>query len=151
MNPHQKPQEDVVGLLPCPFCGSEAEIERVGDHRQSTIYQCTSCSCSLETGEEWGHGRRWNTRATPTYEAGRRDMREAAGWQPIETAPKDGTAIIGYRKGMPCRVGNPPIAVISWFEDGFPKGWWGPTGDSVIMRYPTHWQALPTEPLGGEG
>lgn len=53
-------------LLPCPFCGSEAEIERIGNHRQSTIYQCTSCSCSLETGEEWDHGRRWNTRATPT-------------------------------------------------------------------------------------
>jgi len=50
-------------LLPCPFCGSEAEIERYGDRRRSTIYQCTSCSCSLETGEEWGHGRQWNERA----------------------------------------------------------------------------------------
>lgn len=47
-------------LLPCPFCGSGAEIERYGDRRRSTIYRCTSCSCSLETGEEWGHGRQWN-------------------------------------------------------------------------------------------
>lgn len=52
-----------MDLLPCPFCGSEAEIERYGDRRQSTIYQCTSCSCRLETGEEWGHGRQWNERA----------------------------------------------------------------------------------------
>lgn len=50
-------------LKPCPFCGSSAHIERVGDRRQSTIYQCDNCSCSLETGEEWGHGRDWNRRA----------------------------------------------------------------------------------------
>lgn len=51
------------GLLPCPFCGSEAEIERLGDHSRSTIYKCTNCGCSLETGEEWDHGRDWNRRA----------------------------------------------------------------------------------------
>jgi Lar family restriction alleviation protein len=50
-------------LLPCPFCGGEAEIERVGTPRQSTIYACTECGCRLETGEEWGHGTQWNTRA----------------------------------------------------------------------------------------
>lgn len=50
-------------LLPCPFCGSEAEIERYGDSSKSTIYQCQSCSCSLETGEEWDHGSDWNRRA----------------------------------------------------------------------------------------
>ena len=49
-------------LLPCPFCGGEAEIERLGDRRQSTQYSCTNCGCFLETGEEWGHGKRWNTR-----------------------------------------------------------------------------------------
>ena len=51
-------------LLPCPFCGCEAEIERFGNRRQSTLYQCKGCSCSLETGEEWGHGSDWNTRAS---------------------------------------------------------------------------------------
>ena len=50
-------------LLPCPFCGSEAEFERIGYRRKSTIVTCTSCGCSLETGEEWNHGRQWNTRA----------------------------------------------------------------------------------------
>lgn len=50
-------------LLPCPFCGGEAEIERYGTSRVSTIYICTFCGCSLETGEEWGHGRQWNKRA----------------------------------------------------------------------------------------
>jgi Lar family restriction alleviation protein len=49
-------------LLPCPFCGGEAEIERYGDRRQSTIYACTMCGCRLETGEEWDHGADWNKR-----------------------------------------------------------------------------------------
>lgn len=49
-------------LLPCPFCGGEAEIERLGTSRSSTIYTCTDCGCSLETGEEWNHGSGWNQR-----------------------------------------------------------------------------------------
>lgn len=53
-------------LDPCPFCGGEAEIERLGDHRRSTIYACCNCGCRLETGEEWGHGADWNKRATET-------------------------------------------------------------------------------------
>jgi hypothetical protein len=53
-------------LLACPFCGESAEIERKGDHRMSTIYACTMCGCCLETGEEWDHGRQWNTRAALT-------------------------------------------------------------------------------------
>jgi hypothetical protein len=52
-----------IKLLPCPFCGKEAEIERYGNPRQSTIYACTWCGCHLETGEEWNHGMQWNKRA----------------------------------------------------------------------------------------
>lgn len=47
-------------LEPCPFCESEVEIERYGNSRHSTIYNCTNCGCKLETGEEWSHGNRWN-------------------------------------------------------------------------------------------
>lgn len=50
-------------LLPCPFCGRSAHVEQYGDRSKSTIYQCDNCSCSLETGEEWDHGRIWNERA----------------------------------------------------------------------------------------
>lgn len=50
-------------LKPCPFCGGEAELERAGDRRQSTIYACLHCSCRLETPEEWGYGTDWNIRA----------------------------------------------------------------------------------------
>ena len=50
-------------LKPCPFCGGKAEIEQVGTPRKSTIYRCTDCSCSLETGETFNHGAGWNERA----------------------------------------------------------------------------------------
>lgn len=50
-------------LKACPFCGGEAEIERVGTARMSTIYFCTECSCRLETGETFNHGALWNRRA----------------------------------------------------------------------------------------
>jgi hypothetical protein len=42
-----------MNLKPCPFCGGEAEIERMGSSRQSMIYSCLMCGCRLETGEEW--------------------------------------------------------------------------------------------------
>lgn len=50
-------------LLPCPFCGhKEPSIVRYGDARKSTQYECGMCSCTLETPEEWDHGRWWNQR-----------------------------------------------------------------------------------------
>ena len=55
----------MIKLLPCPFCGDpDPEIERYGTPRVSTIYSCSNCGCSLETGEEWDHGKDWNKRAT---------------------------------------------------------------------------------------
>lgn len=52
-------------LKPCPFCGGDAEFERIGNSRRSTIVNCTECGASQECGEEWGHGRTWNTRHIP--------------------------------------------------------------------------------------
>ena len=49
-------------LKPCPFCGEDAEFERRGDARQSTIINCTNCGATLETGAEWDHEREWNRR-----------------------------------------------------------------------------------------
>lgn len=49
-------------LLPCPFCGGKASYERMGSARQSCIISCDSCACTLETGEVWSCGQRWNER-----------------------------------------------------------------------------------------
>jgi len=51
-----------VELDPCPFCGGDAEIERFGNNRQSTIYACSECGCRLETNETFNFGNRWNER-----------------------------------------------------------------------------------------
>ena len=40
-----------------------AEIVRYGTSRMSTQYECGWCGCSLETSEEWDHGKFWNIRA----------------------------------------------------------------------------------------
>ena len=53
----------VEKLLPCPFCGGEAEIEREGTGRQSCIVNCTQCGCSLSSGETFNSGSTWNQRA----------------------------------------------------------------------------------------
>ena len=53
-------------LLPCPFCGEEAEIERPGTARQSMIVACTNCGCRVESGDVCGltlpESWKWNLR-----------------------------------------------------------------------------------------
>lgn len=54
-----------VVMLPCPFCGGDAEIKRMGTNRVSMIIGCVDCSCTLETGETSINERsQWNSRAT---------------------------------------------------------------------------------------
>jgi len=50
-------------LLPCPFCGGEADFERLGDHRQSSIVVCGECGCRVEANETGEfNGWQWNRR-----------------------------------------------------------------------------------------
>ncbi len=60
-------------------------------------------------------------------------------WQPIETAPKDGTQILGFADGR--------MAVVQWWED---FRYWslvvcGAYADDGEW-WPTHWQPLPEPP-----
>ena len=66
------------------------------------------------------------------------------GWQPIETAPKDGTPILSHKAGvwaMPmivCWLDGPGIGEPAWRQyDAEP---------SIVRRHPTHWMPLPTPP-----
>ena len=133
-------------LLPCPFCGGDAYIERVGNRRQSTIYECGSCGCRLETGEEFNHGKRWNERAE-SEEITR--LRAALEWQPIETAPKDGTQIdLWSSKGF--RVCDVVWDTISYSLDGEDDvdGWTDAGGHGSIEKAGpfTHWMPIPSAP-----
>ena len=54
-----------VVLLPCPFCGSAAQIGRIGSGRSSCIVSCENCGATLESNEI-GAGYHWNQRAKVT-------------------------------------------------------------------------------------
>lgn len=60
-------------------------------------------------------------------------------WQPIETAPKDGTPVLAWDEGAVC--------IVTWVSGDSidPDGWYD------VRRLdpaPTHWQPLPAPPLG---
>ena|SRR6478752_6943815 len=63
--------------------------------------------------------------------------RQRSQWQPIETAPKDGTPILAADSG-------PFPFVVEWFAGG--RAWIAADG-----RYwsPIYWQPLPTVPVEG--
>ena len=56
-------------------------------------------------------------------------------WQPIETAPKDGRAVLVLDTGA--------ILISQWVDDEDGIGWW----DNGLMEPPpTHWMPLPDPP-----
>ena len=64
---------DEPKLLPCPFCGGEAEIRKRGTPRASMIIGCTNCGCLLESCDVIGRtapaSYAWNRRMpTPSTE-----------------------------------------------------------------------------------
>lgn len=65
-------------------------------------------------------------------------------WQPIETAPKDGTTVIAFRPTDP-----PHVEGMYWATyDGTDEGAWHWTydGDAPSSNQPTHWMPLPKAP-----
>jgi hypothetical protein len=76
-----------------------------------------------------------------------------AEWQAIETAPKDGTAILVYGPGLLREIdGN--CAVARWLVREFSAIPWWTVSDGKFGPYdlrgpsPTHWMPLPPPPSG---
>lgn len=59
-------------------------------------------------------------------------------WRPIETAPRDGTEILGYCSNIKS------FGLLSCFKPGM----WA-TNDGGYQRTPTHWMPLPAAPKEG--
>jgi hypothetical protein len=60
-------------------------------------------------------------------------------WQPIETAPKDGTPILGF---MPSDDFSPITGIeVIWWDFG---AWL--MGCEAVIDHPTHWMPLPDPP-----
>jgi len=143
-------------LKPCPFCGGEAkrtDIEEEGENFGGSYISCKRClaSSNLEFGRKENFVRNWN--------------RRASGWQPIETAPRDGTPFIGaffnirwadsHRKNDIVRCWWQPEfeAFISSCREIVMAEGYTINGKSREMHSPviepvTHWMPLPPTPQG---
>jgi Lar family restriction alleviation protein len=140
-------------LKPCPFCGGTSiGLDRIEVPRDTVfMYCCANCSAQ---GPEFGgdddtvreraaHG--WNIRASQ--------------WQPIETAPRDGTKVFLWHQ----KWGSAPVGWWDWVEGPCEDGTGGfclwhvveknlpPTEDGLIwpdeMELPTHWMPMPIAPV----
>ncbi len=83
-------------------------------------------------------------RALDAVRAGNAD----AGWQPIETAPKDGTPILLIISGRELHVDeDTPCGIGRWKPDFWGENnWCMDSGD--FWPGATHWMPLPTPPKG---
>jgi Lar family restriction alleviation protein len=138
--------DSTPSLLPCPFCGS-ADTDDVlycaVDEYHRAYVTCSNCFAEgpvvhdKEIGSDEAieqAAAAWNQRST---------------WQPIETAPRDGTDFIAYNKFTgPYITAAKSISPIAAPPDGtirFPMHYWhGQKG--TWFPEPTHWQPLPSPP-----
>lgn len=71
----------------------------------------------------------------------------ADAWQPIETAPKDGTWVLGFR---PRIAVQDQIQCYCWNAFGCTDDLWvNATDTNDFDEQPTHWQPLPAPPAKG--
>ncbi len=65
-------------------------------------------------------------------------------WKPIETAPRDGTAVLGFLPNRSGYVSDKRYEIISW--SGWGGGVWDNAGGYHVSDSPTHWMPLPVPP-----
>lgn len=145
--PHDK------ALKPCPFCGGEVAFEQTG--KNELTLRCVGVQPSGLRGcgpkyvqksgirftLAWLQGKmteNWNRRA-PLPIAGKGDD----GWMPIETAPKDGTEILGFGAASYRGKRYAPGRHIAWFDLG---KWWGRDPDTEAGLDLMMWRPLPSPP-----
>lgn len=67
-------------------------------------------------------------------------------WQPIKTAPRDGTAILA--SGLDHGKGpGRHYAVVEWMDFGWESSGWYPDEDFFPLTYLSHWMPLPDPPV----
>ncbi|MFK3845305.1 DUF551 domain-containing protein [Stenotrophomonas sp. NPDC078853] len=123
-------------LLPCPFCGGSAEF--VPYKSDGLTLKCTALGCVQRNQRTLRYGidslrasmtKHWNTRAPQ--------------WQPIESAPKDGTEFQAFKQG----IGQFTALILTsehmdcQYEGGVHCAW-----DHEYVEDVSHWQPLPAPP-----
>ena len=122
-----------IATLPCPFCGGN-DLDDRGDN----AIGCKNLACEayIDIGHSVGAEARAHVAARWNRRAAARPDRE--GWQPIETAPKDGTSCIVYD-------GTVHVAE---FVEGL--GHWLSVGGDRGASWPSKWQPCPNPPSDHE-
>lgn len=146
------------GLLPCPFCGGKAEHQESDGATGAQRYvECCDADCIGFARPYTKHATKkdaakaWNTRAligTPQapHDAGRV-------WQPIETAPRDGTQILSGRYSREDETVF-IYGLTAWVEAGHygrQEAGWSYWTSNLGRGDPTHWMPLPAAPQPGAG
>lgn len=62
-------------------------------------------------------------------------------WQPIETAPRDGTPLLLFAR---CKTATAPVILVGWHIPD--AGWIEASFTRPVGVVPTHWMPLPTLP-----
>jgi hypothetical protein len=125
-------------IVPCPFCGGDADLHDDGDEYMRIVCPCTGFGPLRQTEHEAIDA--WNAR-TPeaaTITSLTAEVEKRA-WQPIETAPKDQRILL---------LADGDVYLGEWnayrstpqFE---PELWEGPVFDDGHF---THWMPLPDPP-----
>jgi len=117
-----------IELKVCPFCGAKPNVrvqpESWGYHEGSVEVQC---KCGASAGSVYG--------ADKKREAAEKWNARAPQWQPIESAPKDGTRILLFGDGD---------QVVAYFNVGY--GTWDDGDHHDDIQGLTHWQPLSAPP-----
>jgi Lar family restriction alleviation protein len=124
----------IPALAPCPFCGStDDDLSCDVDEYGRAYVVCGNCGTegpfvvSHIIGSDAAieqAATAWNQRNT---------------WQPIETAPRDGTEILVLDgKRVSAVISNGPDAACFSNEFG---------DEESLVWFPTHWQPLPSPPI----
>lgn len=163
-----RPTADAAKMLPCPFPW------RGDNGSRSDCIKQGHCGCGYTTAEicdaiaadppsapsddhdDWQHGWQDGAMACAAEIRARTPAPQEDGWQPIESAPKDGTVILlshsfytlcGYESKM-----RPLKKIAIGYYDGnwltgVPGGHSCGGGDKQF----THWRPLPAPPSAREG
>lgn len=78
-----------------------------------------------------------------------REIASLTYWQPIETAPKDGSVILLWFANKPAHVRTASWEL--WPDQNYPEVWQDVSGDCICRPWkndigPTHWGPLPEPP-----
>ncbi len=79
-------------------------------------------------------------------------VQDVAGWQPIETAPKDGRTILAYFPLEGLGKDWERVMPVKYRESMMPEPWiFAGRAASSYSTGPTHWMPLPAAPAKQEG